>query len=94
MNMASLEFNYRLIEWTCGCGTSPSEQRVTIGVSSMADLIATWTCEHCQEEVMARIPLSQIMADLPAQPVAVPMSNEFTEDDRGWLDKVHIRLDE
>ena len=90
--MTSLEFNYRLIEWTCRCGTSPLEHKVTIGVSSLADLIATWTCENCGEEVMARIPLEQILSDLPPQPVPSTVDNEFTEEDRDWLDKAHIKL--
>ncbi len=94
--MKDLEFNYRLIHWTCHCGSSPSNDRVTIGVSSMAELVATWKCLRCSEEVMARIPLEQLIADLPAPPSSSSGSEDhgFTEADKGWLDKVHIRLDD
>ena len=91
--MREVEFNYRLIHWTCRCGASPLEDRVTIGVSSLAELVATWKCEECDEEVMARIPLEQILADLPSMPASSSGPPDFTEDDKDWLNQAHIRLD-
>jgi len=92
--MTDTEFNYRLIHWSCRCGTSPDEDRVTIGVTSFAELAATWRCPNCQDEVMARIPLKQLLADLPPPPAPSHAQRGFTKADRAWLEGAHIRLDE
>ncbi len=45
--MTHIEFNYRLIHWSCCCGASPDEDKVTIGVTSFGELAATWRCSRC-----------------------------------------------
>ena len=84
-----MEFTYRLIHWKCDCGHKPIHIRV--GVSSMGDLIGVWHCTQCNKDVVARIPLEQLIADIPPPP---KVNVEFTSDDKKDLRDMHIRFEE
>lgn len=80
-----MDFTFRLIQWSCGCGNSPL--RVKVGITSFGELLGQWYCPVCKKTCMARIPIEQVIACIPNPPPT------FNEGDVRELKDMHIRLD-
>jgi len=57
------DFNCRWMKFECACGKARAH--VQIGINSWGELVAQWKCLECEKTVMARMPLEQLIADIP-----------------------------
>jgi hypothetical protein len=62
---------------------------VRIGVNSFGELVITWVCPSCKQNIMCRVPLERIIQDIPAPPSGEPL----TKEDLKWMAKMHITTD-
>ena len=60
---------------------------VEVGLGSLGDLVITWCCTQCQRDIVCRIPMDRVIADIPVPPA------EFNTDDMKWLKACHITLE-
>lgn len=67
----------------CPCGTKPSGIRV--GISSLAGLVAEWTCTNCKAKCLVVKPLTEVVADIPDHPFS-----GLTDKDISLLKEMHI----
>ena len=80
-------FNLYSYAWTCkGCKFAVTH--VKVGVTSFGELAVSWKCPKCKQDIMVRIPLEEVIADVPLHPQA-----EWTKDDMALLQGMHIQLD-
>ena len=80
-----MEFNYHLLGWNCTCGQTAKFVRV--GTSSHYHLVGIWVCARCKKQMMALMPLEDLIRNLPEPPDIV------TDQDLEWLKKAHITME-
>ena len=73
--------------FTCDCGCKAPT--VKIGVSSLGELVATWTCAKCKAAIMTKMPLEDVVKDIPQDPVRT-----FNQEDKKLLALMHIKGEE
>jgi len=62
-----MDFNYRPLEFTCGCDTK-GEYFTQIAVTHDFNLLVQWLCPSCRKGVTAMVPLEQIVEFAPPPP--------------------------
>jgi hypothetical protein len=67
----------------CPCGAKPTGIRV--GITSLAELAAEWTCENCKAKCLVKKSLQEVVADIPDHPFT-----ELTATDKDWMKGMHI----
>lgn len=88
-----MDFNYQELGFTCQCGVR--ETHVTVGVSSLVELILKWKCTGCGKDIMARIAIEDIVRDVPAHPEPrLLMAPAYTAEDVSLLADMNITLEE
>ena len=81
-------FNLYSYEWMCS-ECKAKVDFVKIGVTSFGELCVRWCCPACQKDIMVRVPLANIIGDIPAQPLTPA---EFTPADLDLMRGMHISL--
>lgn len=76
--------------WVCNrCDVSPL--KVRIGVSADGNLIATWRCDKCHRNIMASLPMEEVIAKVPRLQIEAPL---FTKEDVSLLAGMKISVEE
>lgn len=84
-----MDVTIRFIRWECSCGMPRNS--VLVGVSSLGELVAKWTCQKCGKEVMARMKLEDLIRDIPTPvpQICLPPAT-YTQEDLKLLRAMHI----
>lgn len=87
-----IEVVFRTIRWQCEQGHPRSH--VVVGTNSLGELTAQWRCHQCNANILARIPLKDVINDIPPmpnQPLHPPLKGPlFTPVDMAELAGMHI----
>lgn len=88
-----MEYRAKLFGFRCPCGNSADY--VKVGTTSDGCLIAVWHCAACDQDVSMRVPLEELIRDLPEAPEQKLISAPtYTTDDVALLNAMHIKLEE
>lgn len=86
-----MDINIRPYQFRCTCGMPRS--LVQVAVTSRGDMAFSWMCEKCGETVSARLPIADIIADIPSSPQKLIAPPSWNEEDTKYLAEMQISLE-
>lgn len=84
------EFTCHMYSWQC-CACATKVTCARIGVNSLGELLATWFCIKCQKRVISRVPLEEIIAQVPPPPEKLlETTKNHSAEDAEFMKEMHI----